>query len=360
MAISNTYEFGTNTQIDDLIRESFERIGIIGNEFTGLQIQSAIMSANLELTKWTGKVPLSWTRKRFMFSLYDGQPIYQLPITITKMIDVVAVQPQFLLGGSSFSSAGGTPGNCFDYSSTTGCTQVSPDGYISYNYGPTNSYSIQYVGVVPLSQSTYKLVVEYSFDNVNWFTIYRAPSQTYFANQTAWFVIDNSLNAKVWRIRETGGATLAIQYIYFGQPTNIGTGDRYLTSISYTEWMQIATKMNVGYPSSFFFNAQIQPTLTLWPVPGNSPANGGFTNILYTAYQYIADVTALFNQFDVPQRFYDALVAGLSFRLATKFKPERAQEMKQLSVEAFQTAVLTDYENVTLRLQPDFTSYGRV
>lgn len=355
MATSNTYAFGTNTQIDDLIRESFERIGIVGNEFTGLQTQSAIMSANLELTSWMGKVPLSWTRKRLMFSLYENQPIYKLPITITQVVDVVALNPQRLnTGGVAFSSEGGDAANCFDPSATIGCIQTAPNGYISYDYGAGNSNSILYVGVTPLTQSEYKLSVDYSFDNINWFTTHEAPTQTYFANQTTWFVIQNALNARVWRIRETGGAILAIQQIYFSQPTNVGTGDRWLTSLSYTEWMQISTKMNAGYPSSYFFNAQIQPTLTLWPVPNNT-----FTNILYTAYQYIQDVNALFDQFDIPQRFYDALIAGISSRLAVKFAPDRFPMMKADAAESFALAIKTDFENVTLRFQPDFTAYMR-
>lgn len=355
MATSNTYEFGTNTQIDDLIRESFERIGISGNEFTGLQTQSAVMSANLELTSWMGKVPLSWTRKRLMFSLFENQPIYMLPVNITQVIDVVATNPQILnTGGTAYSSSGGDAANCFNPSATAGCIQTAPNGYISYDYGVGNSNSILYVGIVPLAQSDYTLTIDYSFDNVNWFTIYTAPQQTYFANQTTWFVIQNALNARVWRVRETGGATLALQQIYLAQPTTTGTGDRWLTSLSYTEWMQISTKMNSGYPSSYFFNAQIQPTITLWPVPNNT-----FTNLLYTAYQYVQDVNALFNQFDIPQRFYDALVAGISARLAIKFAPERVPLLKAEAAESFALATKTDFENVTLRFQPDFTSYRR-
>ena len=360
MATSNTYEFGTSTQIDDLIRESFERIGIIGNEFTGLQIQSAIMSANLELTSWQGKVPLSWTRKRKMLSMYVGQPIYKLPINITRIVDVSAIQPTRLnTGGTATSSAGGVAANCFDATATAGCTQGSPDGYISYDYGVGNAYSIQYVGITPLaSQIDYTLAIEYSFDNTNWHLSEQTPATTYFADQIQWFVLENSLNARSWRIRETAGATLAIQQIYFSQPSTTRTGDRYMQALSYTEWMQIPSKQNTGFPSAYFFNAQIQPTLTMWPVLGSTAASNQFTAILYTAYQYSQDVVRLFQTFDIPQRFYDALVAGISKRLAQKFDPARLQEAKSYADEAFQLATLTDYENVTLRVQPDMSYFG--
>lgn len=360
MVTSNTYEFGTNTQIDDLIRESFERIGIIGNEFTGLQIQSAIMSANLELTAWTGKVPLSWMRKRMMVTIYPNQPIYKLPVNITRVVDVIAAQPGRLnSGGTAFSSAGGTAANCFNPSSTTGCTQSSSNGYISYDYGAGINYSIQYVGITPLAgQIDYTLLIEYSFDNSTWFPAYQSSTQTYFANQITWLVIENSLNARAWRISETGGETLAIQQIYFSRPITFGTGDRTLQSLSYTEWMQITSKINSGYLSSYFFNAQIQPTITIWPVPSLSDLAGQTTTLLFTAYCYAQDVNALFEQFDIPQRFYDALVAGISARLAMKFAPDRFQICKAEAAETFTLATKTDYEDVTLRFQPDFSYYS--
>lgn len=355
---SNTYEFGTNTQIDDLIRESFERIGIIGNEFTGLQITSAIMSANLELSQWTGRVPLSWMRKRMLLSVYPNQPIYQLPVNITQIVDVVLTQMVRLnTGGTAYSSEGGDAANAFNPAAANiGCVQTASDGYISYDYGEGNSNSILYVGIQGLQpEATYTIDVQYSFDNLNWNTIYEQPTQIYYANQPVWFVIENSLNARAWRIVEQGGATLEIAQIYFNQPTNAGSGDRWLTALSYTEWMQIATKMQTSFPSSYFFNAQIQPTITLWPVlqPG-----GQFNGLLYTAYQYLQDVVLLTQQFDVPQRFFEALVAGISKRLAVKFKPEAVPLMKVMADEAFAMAANTDYENVTLRVQPDFSDYA--
>lgn len=360
MVTSNTYTFGSNTQVDDLIRESYERIGTVGDELTGLKVQSAIMSANLELTNWQGKVPLQWMRKRFLISLYVGQPTYQLPKTITRVVDVAAIQPQRLFGGTANSSAvaAGNPGNCFDPNSTAGCTLAAPNGNISYDFGAGNAQSIQYVGITSLqTQASYTLSVEYSFDNINWTTIYRAPEQLYFANQVVWFVIESSLNARAWRIRESGGATLAIQQIYLSVPTVTGTGDRYMTPFSYTQWMQIPTKLSQGFPSSYFFNAQINPYITLWPVLGPTAYNSQFTGLLYTGYQYCQDVTNLFNQFDVPQRFYDALVAGISYRLAMKFAIDKSQILKVEAQEAFQLAAMTDQTPLTISINPNFSNY---
>lgn len=357
MATSNTYTFGSNTQVDDLLRESFERIGLIGDIITSQKIQSAIMSANLELTSWQGRIPLSWTEKRFLLSVYPGQPTYQLPSTITQVIDVIGTQPTRLnTGGIATSSNGGTVNNCFDPTTTAGCIQTAANGWISYDYGNGNPKSIQYVGITPLqTQSAYTIAIEYSFDNVNWQLSQQLSLQTYYANQILWAVIENTLNARAWRIRETGGATLQIQQIYFDVPSTTGQGDRALAAISYSEWMQQPNKTSSNQSlSGYFFNNQISPYLTLWPIPA---VNNQFTGLLFTAYQYSQDVTNLFNQFNVPQRFYEALVAGITARLALKFAPDKLQMCKMDAQSAFQVACLTEGGNETLRFIPDLSAY---
>ena len=353
---SNSYLFGINTQLDDLFREAYERIGIIGNDQTPLHIQSAIMSGNLELSSWPGRGLNLWLVQQQMFSIYVGQPTYSLPINTIRVLEVVATQPIRLnSGGTPGSSANGNPGNCFDSLQTAGCIQTAPNGNISYDYGAGKSYSILYVGITPLNNSTYTISVDYSFDNVNWTQVYLAPQQNYPANQITWFVIQQSLNARAWRIRETGGQTLSIQQIYFDQPTTFGTGDRLLNPLSRSEYVAIPTKLTQGFPSGYYFNQIIPPTITLWPTP---PVNNTQTNILYTNYSYAQDITQMFQTVQVPQRFYDALVSGLSARLAMKFSPDKINIMESKANEAYAIAAKTDFENVTLRFEPDFTSYG--
>lgn len=360
MATSNSYVFGTNTQIDEFFRESFERIGIIGNKLTYPMVNSAVMSANLALSEWMGKGPNTWMRKRQLLTLYQGQPTYQLPTNMTQIVDVIGIQPQRLnSGGTAGSSAValGAAANVFDPNITTGCTLGGANGFISYDYGAGNNNSIFYVGIQPLANSqVYKLAVQYSFDGVSWLTIYNGQTQTYNANQIGWIVISNALNARYWRILETGGATLGIQQLYFAQPINNGQGDRALTALSYTQWMQVANKMTQSLPSGYFFDSQIQPTITLWPVP-----NQDYQGLLYTAYFYPQDVTNLFNEFDLPQRYLEALVAELAYRLAGKFALTDVNliaRLKQDRDEKFSTATVTDATNVALSFMPDFSYLG--
>src|ERR1700735_203542 len=124
VSTSNTYQFGVNTQLDDLFRDAFERIGIVGNDQTPLQVQSAIMSANLELSSWSGRGLNLWMVQQQMFSLYPNQPIYQLPLNTIRVLEVVATQPQRLNTGGTASSSlpvtVGSAANCFNPAQTAG------------------------------------------------------------------------------------------------------------------------------------------------------------------------------------------------------------------------------------------------
>lgn len=352
---SNSYLFGINTKLDDLFRDAFERIGIIGNEQVPLHVQSALMSSNLELSSWPGRGLNLWLIRKEMLTLNPNQPTYTLPLNTVRVLEVTATQPVRLnTGGTAISSDGGNVANCFDPNQIAGCTQNGPDGWIAYDYGADNPYAIFYVGVTPLAPSVYTLCIECSTDMIHWTTLYQVPTQHYPVNQTAWFVMENAFNARGWRIRETGGATLAIQQIYFDQPNTMGAGDRLLSALSRAEYMAIATKLNTGFPSGYYFDQRIQSTITLWPAP--SP--GYIGNLVYTSYRYVQDVTQMFQAVEVPQRFYDAFVAGLSARLALKFKPEAFPLLKAEAQEAYALAAQTDFENVTMRFQPDFSQYG--
>lgn len=137
-----------------------------------------------------------------------------------------------------------------------------------------------------------------------------------------------------------------------GQPTDIS-----LNRISVSTYANIPTKDSPGRPYQIYVNrATSSPTITLWPVPDSSTT--------YTlAYWYLRredDATNPVSQtIEIPFRFYNALVAGLSYHIALK-KPEasdRISMLKDLYDEAFQLAADEDRDRASVRFTP-FTDYG--
>lgn len=132
-----------------------------------------------------------------------------------------------------------------------------------------------------------------------------------------------------------------------------GNIDTELTRMSRGEYLSLPNKNQAGKPTQFFYNRQISPEMTLWPVPDNADT------LVYYYVQRIDDMDTLGNTADTPFRFLPCVVAGLAYYLALKYAPERVQMLKSIYEEEFQRAADEDEDRVPLRLQPSM-SYLRV
>lgn len=377
MATSQQYQFGTSTKLDNLFRDAFERVGIVGNLETGVLIESAIMSANLLLSEWQGKVPLQFLRKMQMFQLYANQTSYNLPIQVTQVLDVVVMQPKQLnTGGVATASSTPTSGSaysCFLTTPTTGCVLSGLNQWIQYSYPESQTPSIAYIGIeVGGGKQTYKINIEYSFDNVNWIVGEATPLIDYYTGQPQWWVFENTVGARYWRIYDDTptrpNPTFNIKSIRFCMPNYVGVGNRTLLPISESQYVRLTNLGSSGFPSSYFFNAQNKPYIKLWPLLNPNFAINNTSVILYTAYLYSADVIYLFQNVDLPLRFYKAFVCGLSYDLAQKMSalnigiadtitPGKMQMLQLEAQSSFEAACKTDAPNYSIEIQPDLSSY---
>lgn len=352
MAFSQTYNFGQNTYVDNFITEAFQWCKIMGPDITGLQVDSAITSLNFMLSEWADKGLNLFTVQKSMFQINVGQPSYVLPTSTIETTEVTAGNNTRLLGGTAFSSAGGIANNAFIPGSIASCIQTAPNGYISYAYPLGYTPAVYYIGIQSNVTNTYTLVYEYTTDGTLWINGLTMGAQFFPAGQLIWFVAPAAVNVKEARIRETGGATLNVQQVYFSQPTLTGIGSRILTAISRSEWTSYPNKTNQASPSSFYLDRQSTPIMTLWPTPDNS-----FQTIIYNRSVQIMDVTAMTENINIPQRWMNAVRMQLAFEMAFKFAKTEAPELKALSDAAFLLAAREDVENVPMRIQPTISSY---
>lgn len=345
MATSGTFNFGSTIN-DQFFIDAYERCGILPDLITAEQIQSAQRSANLLLSEWINRGLNLWTVTQENLSLNANQAAYTLPYPTSDILEATIRTTQRPLGGTAFSSAGGVAQNAFDNNSQTACTQTSPNGYISYNYGNNVTYGIQVVGIQTNVTTTYTLVAEYSPNNSDWFNAITIPAQTFTIGQNLWFVVPVPTPAQYFRIRETGGATLNVQELFF----NTVILDIPITRISRTEYIYLPNKNTIGRPTSFYVDRLIDPIVYLWPTP-----TAQYTNMFYTRVQLIQDIGQLTNNPYIPQRFYDAFCACLAAKLAMKYVPERYETLQQIADNAFSSAAREDTERVPLRVYGDYT-----
>jgi hypothetical protein len=132
--------------------------------------------------------------------------------------------------------------------------------------------------------------------------------------------------------------------------------DRYLFPISRDEYAAISTKTTQGFPSQYWFDRLISPTVTFYLVP-----DGGFTyDFFYYRARQIQDATILNGQnVELPTRFFEAITADLAHRLARIYRPELEQMRKQDRDEAWAIAAAEDTEWVPMYVTPGLSGYWR-
>jgi len=344
LSTSGTFLF-QSPQSEQIITDAYERVGILPDLLTYQKIQTAQRSLNFILSSWINRGLNLWTVKREMLALYNNQNTYNLPQATSDVLEVTIRTSNRNLGGTPFASSG-VAANAFDNNPQTACSQTAPDGNIGYFWGNGNQYAIAMVGIQSKETLTYTLVFEFSNDNATWTQVGNPPAQAYTQGLITWFVIMVPTLGSYFRIRETGGATLNIQELYF----NTALQDTIVTRLSRAEYIALPNKNQTGRPTSFYVDRQISPTIILWPTP-----NTLYNNLFYTRIEMPQDIGSMTNVPEVSVRFLEALTAALAHKLSIKeSKLEIIPILKQLSDEEYNIAGQEDRERVPLRIYGDY------
>lgn len=342
--LSGTYNF-QSVQVELLIRDAYENIGIAPEMLTPQKLDSARRSINLLLLEWMNKSTNLWTLHSGFLALNEFQSAYILPNYVSDLTEVNLRSSNRVLGGTPASSNGGIAANAFDGNSATACTQDAPDGNISYDYGEGQAQNISFCGITSHANLTYNLNIEASNDNVNWQNILTITAKAFTAGQLYWFDIPTPTNARYYKIRETEGATLNIQEIYF----NNNVLDTTISSISRDEYLKFPQKNIKGRPSVCYFDKSITTSISLWPSPSAS-----YNAISYSYKKMMQDVGLYTNTIEIPSRFYPALTAALSYKLAIKFNSQVADILSQEYQNSFNLATIEDTEDVNITIRPEW------
>ena len=116
-------------------------------------------------------------------------------------------------------------------------------------------------------------------------------------------------------------------YIEYGSPAI----DRIILPVSRTEYASYPNKTQQGFPTIFWFDRLLSPTVTVWPVP-----DGNQTSLKY--YRVIRIQDANMNgteNVDIPPIWLEAMAYGLAERLAMIWAPEKVQLIKPIADESY-------------------------
>lgn len=147
-----------------------------------------------------------------------------------------------------------------------------------------------------------------------------------------------------------------ITIIYLEMTQGGVTTDRVLGPISTTEYASFPNKTTEGVPTSFWFNRQITPTLTFWPVPDDTATY--VAKYRYLRQTYDASAKSGYTM-DLPWRWLDAYGWELTARMAVHYKPDFYEKWQAVADKKWIIAAGEDVENVNMYLTPGLSTYYR-
>lgn len=137
---------------------------------------------------------------------------------------------------------------------------------------------------------------------------------------------------------------------------NNGTSNRLILPFSRTDYASLGDPTSQGFPTSFWFNRTVAPTLTLWPVPDG---NATYT-MSYYRYRQVQDADPRQGgNAEVQFLWLDAYAAGMAHRLSRAYAPMLEDKRKVDYQEAYGLAAKQGVENVPLYISPGLSGYYR-
>jgi hypothetical protein len=125
--------------------------------------------------------------------------------------------------------------------------------------------------------------------------------------------------------------------------------DLVISPISRSEYAAIPNKdQEANRPTQFYFQRTITPSLFIWPVPQDNSVT-----LYYYRMKIQQDAGSFTDSLDAPNRWMEAIAAGLAAKLAVKFAPERLPVLENYATKTYDTAAAEDRERVPLRITID-------
>lgn len=328
MAYSNTVSqtvFTTQRVIDNAVR----RCRVPAEQITAETISIANDQLYLILSDLANQgVPL-WCIQKCIYPLYEGTPTIT---TYTGTVDLLNTNLRTLQEAT---------GTDFDTPTT---------------------HTVLFSGAVPVSSvgilwsaASVPVSLQRSTDGVNW-TIIQNEDQSASAGEWTWFDLASSVPTQFFRVAAVTG-TLGFSQIYLGNtPTEIP-----MARMNRDDYTNLPNKtFQSNRPLQFWLDRQAQsPVLNLWPVPN---AQATVYQVVTWVQRHIMDVGTMTQQVEVPQRWYEALVAMLAAKMAMEMievDPQTIPILDAKAAQALAVAQAEERDNSPIMFAPNISPYTR-
>ena len=309
MAYSNTVSqtvFNTRKVIENAVR----RCKLPAEAITAEYVDIANDQLYLLLSDLANMGAPLWCIEKQILPLYDGYGDVTLD---TKVVDIL---------NSNFRQLQTVSGT----NTTTSTTHTIAFGGQTF---------VTTVGIKWAAASV-PIAIERSQDNIVWTTI-QTETPVATAGEWTWYDLDSSIATPYFRVRATSG-NLVFTQIYTGNtPTEIP-----LARMNRDDYTNLPN-----------------PIMHLWPVP-NSGADT--SQLVLWVQRYIMDVGTMTQEIEVPQRWYEAIVAMLAAKLALEIVEVDTGMVPMLDAKAeraLYVAQAEERDNSPMMIAPNIAVYTR-
>ena len=307
---SGTTVFEKTLFIDDIIEESYERIGLINN--TGNQMKAARRSLNILFQEWANRGLHYWEVANNSISMVNGQAVYTL---YRSSGDGTSDGVFTLLNGAITAVSSTITVDSVSQFPATGTLLIDSE---QITYTTLNSSANTITGLTRGANGT--VAASHANDE----EVYNYNSIVYGTGDILEAVYRNTEQSPVV--------------------------DFPLTKIDRSAYSGLSSKFSTGTPTQYFVERFIDRiTITLFLTPGTDEVN----NVINYYYEKrIQDVGAYTNITNVPYRFVPCMCAGLTYYLAQKYAPQRVQDTRLLYEDELKRALDQDGSSTSSFITP--------
>jgi hypothetical protein len=306
-----------------VIEHATRRAGGIPATLTPEQLETASDNLYLILTSIANRGINLWCLDKQVLALAPGKKHYALPVG-TVNVQNVAYRTSQLLAATAVRAPA--------------------------SYTLTATGTIRSVGVVFDFDYQMSAVLEYMSDTQPWKAV-RTVNQFVRAGTVQWFDLDPSLAITAFRFRDPANAALPVREAF------LATGHRELplSPINRDDYAALPDKNSAGTPTSYLFERQVQPILTLWQVPTSDR-----DALVVRRQRQVQDVGGMLDKIEVPERWFDCIIWMLAKNLAYELPAlpaERIAMCEKNADAALREAELEEGDGMPLSITPNISGY---
>lgn len=330
MAVSGTVSstaFDTRRVIDN----AFRRCRLPAQSITPEMQDYARDALYLLLSEMASVKAPSWCVERQIYPFYEGQ--YAIPLDVGT-VEVLNANLRTL-------------------QELTGATVSLPNSYtVDFTAEDGGMGTVTTVGIKWLAAAV-TVTFQVSDDNLTWTTVESSETSA-SAGEWTWTDITPARAYAYFRI--TSADVLSMSEVFLGTlpqeiPMGVLNRDTYVAQ---------SNKVMTSRPLTYWFQRdRINPVMNVWPAPN---AAAEHQQLIVWRHRHIMDVGSLRQDIEVPQRWMEAIVAGLAAKMALETPAVDIQLISLLDQKAsgaMAQALAGDNSGAPSFIQPSIGVYTR-